>query len=92
MATPRLPRVVNAQRMGARLHLCVEDLGHQGQSGQRCACGQVVVQSDEILLGRDRAGQPVDWREWDLTERDVCRRCWPAYLALRAELDTRPTV
>jgi len=77
--TARLPRVVNAQRMGAKLHLCVEDMGHAGERGQRCACGLIVVQSDEILLGRDRAGEPVDYREYDLRPDDFCRRCYPAY-------------
>lgn len=76
MALPRLPRIVNAQRMGARLHLCVEDLGNAGAAGQRCACGQVVVQSDEVLLGH--------WSEADHQDPDWwCRRCWAAYQKLK---------
>ena len=82
---PALPRIVNGQRMGGRLHVCVEDLTNArgNDAGQKCACGQIVVQSDEIRLGADKDGNPVDWREHGLEERDFCKPCWKAYLPLR---------
>ena len=72
------PRVVNAQRMGAKLHLCVADV----RGIQKCACGADVVQSDDISLTRWNDGTWKDGRHYDLTEADFCRRgCWPAYQA-----------
>jgi hypothetical protein len=72
-----VPRIVNAQRMGAKLHVCVEDVRTPNGVWQRCACGGRIVQSDEVAFG--------DWREDDLTERDFCGRCWTAYRQLKAE-------
>lgn len=80
--TARTPRIVNAQRMGAKLHWCVED----ARGVQKCACGAEVVQSMEIRVGRAKDGLAADWREYDLEPRDFCRRgCWAAYLAYLKE-------
>ena len=77
-----VPRIVNAQRQGAKLHLCVEDVRTRNGVWQRCACGGRVVQSDEIALG--------SWKTDDLTERDFCSRCWKAWRALIATQPAPP--